>query len=241
MSLNPYRFPTTRWSELAAIRDGPTRERCEALTSLAERYRTPVLAYLIADTRDPVLAEDLAQDFFLWALEKQFFKRADEDRGRFRSFLLRSLEHFRVSEHRKNFAQMRTPVGGFVEPPAEGPPPEGVVTLTPAAIYERAWVCDIIAKAVEQLRESCEAAGFPVRFALLREYIVDPALNGSDRPTMAALSSRYGVTPKQVENWLNWAKDALKDELIQEIGVYSRSPEEEAEELAGLLSALQAS
>jgi DNA-directed RNA polymerase specialized sigma24 family protein len=240
VSINPYRFPTTRWSELAAIRDGPTKERCEALTSLAERYRVPVLAYLIADTRDPILAEDLAQDFFLWALEKDFFARADEDRGRFRSFLLRSLEHFRVSEHRKQSAQMRTPPGGFVEPNPLGVAPEAIDAVTPAAIYERAWVWDVIEKAVEQLKKSCIAAGREVRFKILQDYLVDPALKGSERPTMAALSKKYRVTTKQVETWLNWGKDALKDELLQEIGIYSRSPEEQAEELAGLLAAVNA-
>jgi hypothetical protein len=127
-----------------------------------------VLAYLIADTRDPVLAEDLAQDFVLWALEKDFFGTAPEDRGKFRSFLLRSLE----------------------------------------------------------------------RFAILEESLIDPAPEGSERPTMAKLSAKYGVTAKQVETWLNWGKDALKDELLQEISFYSRTQEEQAEELAGLLDAL---
>lgn len=241
MSPNPYRFPTTRWSELAAIREGPTKERREALSSLAEHYRMPVLAYLIADTRDPVAADDLAQDFFLWALERDFFSRAAEERGRFRSFLLRSLENFRVSEHRKHSAQMRRPPGGFVEPSTDGVVREAVETVTPAAIYERAWVCDVISKAVEQLRRSCEAAHRQTRFAVLRDYVIAPALEGSGRPTMATLSAKYQVTPKQVETWLNWGKDALKSELLQEVNVYARSDEEQTEELDGLLDALHVS
>ncbi len=199
-----------------------------------------MLAYLIADTRDPVWAEDLAQEFFLWALEKDFFDRAAEDRGKFRSFLLRSLDHFRVSEYRKRNAHMRMPAGGFVDPSPDGRVPEAVETITPAAVYERAWVCDVIAKAVAQLRRSCEAAHKELRFSILNDYLIMPALEGIEQPTMAALSAKYAVTPKQVEKWLNWGKAALKDELLQEVSFYSRSPEEEAEELAGLIEALHA-
>jgi DNA-directed RNA polymerase specialized sigma24 family protein len=220
------------------VREGPTKERCEALSSLAEHYRMPVMAYLIADTRDPVLAEDLTQDFFLWALEKDFFGKADEDRGRFRNFLLRSLQHFRIGEHRKESAQMRMPPGGFVEPNSEGIMPEAVETVTAADIYERAWVCDVIAKAVEQLRQFCAETKQDTRFALLRDYVIDPAMEDTERLTMSELSAKYGITTNQVESWLNWGKAALKDKLLTEVNFYSRSEDEQAEELVSMLGAL---
>jgi len=238
MSHDPYRFPTTRWSELAVIREGPTAEKRSALASLAERYRIPVLAFLVAEVRDPVFAEDLVQEFFLHALETDFFRKAAANRGKFRSFLLRSLQNFLISEHRKREAQMRAPPGGFVEPTPEGSLPEAVERVTPAAIFDRAWVCNVIRTAVDTLREQCQADGREVQFAVLNDYVINPALEGIERPTMRELSTKYGLSPKQIEVRLNAGRESLKQEFLREVSFYAVSPEEETEEFEALVRAL---
>jgi RNA polymerase sigma-70 factor (ECF subfamily) len=47
------------------LRAGDPKERDEALAALLQKYRGPVMHYLHRMVREPVLAEDLAQDVFL--------------------------------------------------------------------------------------------------------------------------------------------------------------------------------
>jgi DNA-directed RNA polymerase specialized sigma24 family protein len=57
-----------------------------------DRHRfTPSSAVVATAPQD---AQDLTQDFFVHLLEKGTLDRADQQRGRFRSFLLGALDHF---------------------------------------------------------------------------------------------------------------------------------------------------
>jgi DNA-directed RNA polymerase specialized sigma24 family protein len=69
----------------------------EARAALEEFYRLycyPVYAFIRRRGYDRQDAQDLTQDFFVHLLDKGTLGRADSERGRFRNFLLGSLEHF---------------------------------------------------------------------------------------------------------------------------------------------------
>jgi RNA polymerase sigma-70 factor (ECF subfamily) len=87
-------FPSTHWSVvLAAHSDDPARAR-DALEQLCTVYWYPLYAFLRRRGHQPADAEDLVQGFIAHLLERQFFQAADPDKGRFRSYLLASLNHF---------------------------------------------------------------------------------------------------------------------------------------------------
>ena len=87
-------FPSTHWSVvLAAHADNPARAR-EALEQLCTVYWYPLYAFLRRRGQQPADAEDLVQGFIAHLLEREFFQAADPDKGRFRSYLLASLNHF---------------------------------------------------------------------------------------------------------------------------------------------------
>jgi DNA-directed RNA polymerase specialized sigma24 family protein len=73
------------WWSLPAIhierRLGP------ALASLCENYSYPLYAYLRWRGYPAGQAQDLTQEFFMRVLEGQYLDRADQGKGRFRSFL----------------------------------------------------------------------------------------------------------------------------------------------------------
>jgi RNA polymerase sigma-70 factor (ECF subfamily) len=88
------RFSTTHWSVvLAAGADNPARARA-ALEELCTVYWYPLYAFLRRRGHQPADAEDLVQGFIEHLLERRFFQAADPDKGRFRSYLLASLNHF---------------------------------------------------------------------------------------------------------------------------------------------------
>jgi len=87
-------FATTHWSVVLASRDhDPARAR-DALEQLCTVYWYPLYAFLRRRGHQPADAEDLVQGFIEHLLEHRFFEAADPHRGRFRSYLLASLNHF---------------------------------------------------------------------------------------------------------------------------------------------------
>ena len=78
-------FPTTRWTLVAAAGDRGRPDSRRALESLCEAYWYPLYAYARRRGDTPEEAQDHTQDFFARFLERDYFDRADPDRGRFRS------------------------------------------------------------------------------------------------------------------------------------------------------------
>src|SRR5215207_1735663 len=91
-------FNTTHWSVvlLAGQTQAPQAEI--ALNSLCRTYWSPLYAYVRRAGHSPEDAQDLTQDFFARLLEKKYLQLANQERGRFRSFLLKSLQHFLVND-----------------------------------------------------------------------------------------------------------------------------------------------
>jgi hypothetical protein len=95
-SSEPRVFATTRWSLVligSQLESGEQQAR-EALTELCRTYWRPIFSYVCRRGYSSEDAQDLTQDFFLMILETNWLRHADESRGRFRSFLLKSLQNF---------------------------------------------------------------------------------------------------------------------------------------------------
>src|SRR5687767_12341246 len=100
-------FATTHWSVVLRAGDSVSPEAGTALNYLCRSYWYPLYAYVRRKGHSPHDAQDLTQDFFARLLEKNYIQLAAPERGRFRSFLLKSLNHFLVNEWVRNNAQKR--------------------------------------------------------------------------------------------------------------------------------------
>ena len=106
-------FPTTRISLVRAAAGGSDRRSREALATLCGLYWYPLYAYVRRCGHDAEDAQDLTQGFIARLLEKHSLRQFQEERGRFRSFLLASLKHFLANERDAVRAQKR---GGGLAP-----------------------------------------------------------------------------------------------------------------------------
>src|SRR5580700_6089309 len=86
------RFETTQWSLVSAA--GEDEEKRDALEGLYRSYCSPVYSFVRRHGYSRQDAQDLTQDFFVHLMEKNALTRADPNRGKFRRFLLGSLEFF---------------------------------------------------------------------------------------------------------------------------------------------------
>jgi RNA polymerase sigma-70 factor (ECF subfamily) len=150
-------FRTTRWTQVSRAKaDSPEGRR--ALAELCNAYYEPVATFLRYDLRDADAARELAHDFFAHLLAGGAIARAEQERGRFRSYLLGAVKHF-LSNQRD--ARRRLKRGGGVETvslnetEACAVPDAGV--LSPDAAFDRQWALTVVAHALEALRHECGA------------------------------------------------------------------------------------
>src|SRR5437764_2287003 len=107
VSASAARFPQTLWSMVLEAAQGPSTRSRDALATLCRAYWFPLYAFLRRQGKSPHDAEDLTQGFMLHLLEKETLSRVKREKGKFRSFLLASLQYYLADERSKEMAQKR--------------------------------------------------------------------------------------------------------------------------------------
>src|SRR6185503_3516822 len=157
------KFTTTHWSVVAAARDSSSPGAREALERLCCAYWYPLYAYVRRQGNSPADAEDLTQAFFAFILEKQALVTVDQEKGKFRSFLLAAFTHFFLDQLDRSQAAKRG--GGRQIIHLDGLAPEDRYRLEPAdpvspeKLFERRWALTVLDQARVLLKAECAAAG----------------------------------------------------------------------------------
>src|SRR5690606_13017814 len=103
-SIEPPRggFPSTHWSEIQVAGHGDVQARRAALEALIPRYMPALRSHLLYARRlNPHEAEDVLQAFLAdKVLEQNLIARAEPEKGRFRNFLLVTLDRFMLNRLR---------------------------------------------------------------------------------------------------------------------------------------------
>ncbi len=233
------RFATTHWSVVVTAGLGASQESREALGSLCENYWYPLYAYVRRRGHQPAEAQDLTQGFLTQLIEKGSIQAADETRGRFRSFLLGSLNHFLSNQWRHDQTQKR----GGPEPTLSLDMDEGerrydrepVDTATPERIYERRWAMTLLNKAVETLRAEYELAGKLSVFDELKVYLGGEDSSVPYREIGRRLESSEGAVRVAVHRLRRRCRECLRHEIAQTVA----SSEDIDQELRHLFQAVK--
>ncbi|MBM3891070.1 MAG: RNA polymerase sigma factor, partial [Verrucomicrobia bacterium] len=192
-------FLTTHWSVvLRAGRSDSTRAR-DALAQLCEAYWYPLYAYVRRRGHSPHDAQDLTQEFFARILERHDIARASPERGRFRSFLLASLNHFLANEWDKARAKKRG--GGQTLLRLDDKDAEGRYAIEPAddaapdKLFERRWALTLLERVLARLREEFVTAGKTKLFERLKGFMTS---EGGDT-NYAQAGAELGMTEGNVK------------------------------------------
>ena len=103
-------FLTTRWSVIDKIAENGDTPDQALINELLLKYWKPVYCFLRRKGYDNESAKDLTQGFFEEVVfGKELIRRADQSRGRFRTFLLSALEQYLARVHRNQTARKRIP------------------------------------------------------------------------------------------------------------------------------------
>jgi len=214
----------TQWSLVLRARD----ESQGALNSLFTVYRRPLLAYLERRMRSlghlqgrgrPLGdAEDVLQGFFAALLRRDFLRNVSAEKGRFRTFVLRSLDYFLEDQSRKVRAEK---AGGkveheskdrrdesdrpIVEPPASDVPPDRA--------FDQAFGTIILDKAFRRLREAYRRRG---RAAVCEA--LEPILFGDeDAAPYGELGAKLGMEPQALRTTASRMRGELRELIREEV------------------------
>jgi RNA polymerase sigma factor (sigma-70 family) len=169
------RFRTTRWSVVLLSAQSQASGSQEALAELCGLYWYPLYGFIRRQGRNPEESRDLTQGFFLHLLERKTLMRADPQKGKFRSFLLASLQKYLSTEAARRHRLKR---GGNVEfipfdvqSAEDFHPIESVDTLTPEKMFDARWAMALLGQAMSRLKETYAARGKTSTFETLKAYL----------------------------------------------------------------------
>jgi RNA polymerase sigma-70 factor (ECF subfamily) len=196
-----------------------------ALGRLIERTWKPVYFYLRRKGRDVEAAKDQAQAFFSHLIERRLMDRVEQGRGRFRGFLLASLEHFLANEYRIATAEKRGGTGvplslDFGEAETQYQP---ALAETAETLFTRAWAVGILQGALAELRGELGE-----RFDALRAHL---SAEGP-RPSYRETAGKLGVSEFDLANQLRRARVRLGELVVARVrDTVEGDPGEEVSEL----------
>ena len=238
-----YRFRTTRWTVvlLSAQSEAPGFQA--ALGELCRIYWYPLYAYIRHRGRTSEEAEDLTQGFFLHLLEHKTLGRADRLKGKFRSFLLGSLQNYLSKEADRARCLKR---GGKVEfVPLELQAAEDRYQLEPAdqlsgeKIFEARWALVLLAQALTVLGRQYAVRHKEAVFETLKTFIGIGA-SGSEA-SYAAAGQKLGVGVGTVKTLIHRLRKQYMAIVWEEVSRTVSDPAEIEDELRALCDALIAS
>ena len=168
-----------------------------ALEELCRTYWYPVYSFIRRSGNGPDQAEDLTQGFFEMVLSKDLFPRAEQEKGRLRSFLLRAVQRFVGHEREKQQALKRgggnQPISFDHELAEEWFADESAESLPPDRAFEKRWAMTLLDNALEALSAEQRAAGRQRHWEVLSPFLAWNAGAGSQEDAAAELGVTVGA------------------------------------------------
>jgi len=233
-------FHTTRWTVIMVAAQDDTGAGKEALAKLCQLYWYPLYVFARRRGYSPHDAQDLTQGFFLQILENRTFARADQLKGKFRSFLLACFQNYISVEAQRARSLKRGGDRAFVFLDMESAESryelEPADQLTPQKIFDARWALALLGEAMDRLREQYEIQGKLAIFENLKAFL-DPA------KSRAALSyeeaaKALGVGLGAAKTLIHRLRKQYSALVREEIGRTVSDPREVDEEIHALCEAL---
>jgi RNA polymerase sigma-70 factor (ECF subfamily) len=225
---------------VAEAAQGERQGQRKALGQLLTQYLPALRAHLIHGKGfQPDVADDLVQEFVLSKiLQKDLIAQANQQLGKFRTFLLTALDRFLINRARDARAKKRCPHDG-VQREIAAQAECRQAGQEPSRVFDRAWAHRVIRAGLDRMRLECEAAGRPDVWGLFECRVVGPILEGVPLPHYRQLVERFKLqSPRQAMNLFITAKRMYARCLRSVIAEYAGTEQEIQTELVDLWNVL---
>ena len=234
-------FPSTHWSAILSAGDGESETSHKALNRLCQKYWYPLYVYVRRKGYHLHEAQDLTQEFFVMILKKNYLKSVKRERGRFRSFLLTSMNHFLINEWNKRRAEKRG--GGRVSffseivDAEQRYPIEPVCEETADKAFERSWALTLLQYAFARLKKEWREQGKMKLFEQLKSILICDVDSPSYKQTASELGTSEGAVKVAVHRMRRRLREILQDEIARTVA----NPTEINQEIRCFIEILSAS
>ncbi len=231
-------FLSTRWSVVLAAGGSSEPDAQAALAELCRCYWFPLYSYVRRRVPHADEAQDLIQEFFTHLLEKNTIAVADQQRGRFRAFLLTALRNFLANEWTKS--QTRRRGGGHrvwqldLESGESLIKNEPLDVLTPEKLFDRRWAETLLKVVMNQLQDEFERLGKSDYFDQLKPFLTSGRREVRYEPVARQLGISEGAAMVAAHRMRRRFRDLLRAEIAQTVP----RPEEVDDEIHDLFKAL---
>ena len=188
-------FPATQWSLVDRARQGDDGLRRQALAVLLHRYLPALRAHLVLARRmPPDRADDLLQNFVAdKIIERNLLASAAPGRGKFRTFLLATLNNYTISAHRCAAAAKRAPADRVAELGEAAAAEQVAGGADPSEQFTYAWAKETVGEAVRRMRQECDSSGRADVWRVFEARVVRPALEGVEPVAYERLVRELGL------------------------------------------------
>jgi RNA polymerase sigma-70 factor (ECF subfamily) len=183
-------------------------------------------------------ASDLAQGFFAELLDKNFLQRADQDRGRFRTFLLTAFQRYLCNDFDRKQSLKRG--GGIQLISLDADQSELNLqnqiteTLTPEAIFERRWAMTLLSRVLDLLRNEMSERGRADVFEKCRDCLL-----GEPSQSYCAIAESLCMTESAVKVTVHRMRQRYRELLLQEVSQTLTNADDLDDEIQHLLKVVQ--
>lgn len=232
-------FLTTHWSVVLAAAHSASPKAAAALEQLCQAYWYPLYAYVRRRGYGPEDARDLTQSFFMRLLEREDLRRADRQRGKFRTFLLCALANFLTDEWDRSRRLKRG--GGEMAISFDAATAEERYRLEPvdqldaATLFDRRWATTLLERALVRLEEEFRSRGQAELLSALRPFVLGEQVE----LTYADLALRLGMTVAAAKMAASRMRARCRELLREEISQTVTTPQQAEEEYRALLTILR--
>jgi RNA polymerase sigma factor (sigma-70 family) len=237
-SQNPL-FLTTRWTLVVVAGGGESRSAEEALEAICQAYWFPLYAFVRRYGHTKEQAEDLTQAFFMDLLERKPWQQLDQERGKFRAFLLAALKNFLANHRETSRCQKRG--GSALHFSLDWHNADSRFHLaddsTPDHTYDREWGVELLELVLQHLRDEAIAEGGADRFDILKDFLN----TAGGEATYAGVAETLGINAGAARVAVHRLRKRYRHLLREEIARTLADPAMVEEELRSLFAAFRPS
>jgi RNA polymerase sigma-70 factor (ECF subfamily) len=237
------KFASTHWSLVLAAGGRSSAEGAAAFDILCHSYWRPLYSYVRRRGFSTEDAQDLTQSFFARLMETGSIGRAMPERGRFRTFLLTSMQNFLANEWDRDHTLKRGGGVAFLDldemggAEAEYASDPVSAELPPDKLYERNWTLALLGRATARLEAEFDEAGKSKTFKALSGFLAGDTSATTYAEAAAALGIGEAAARVAVHRLRGRLRDLLRREISETIAEPD-NPSAVAEELRYMLGTL---
>ena len=232
-------FLTTHWSIIENVGTSDDDKNQALIGLLLSKYWKPVYCYLRRKGHDNEQAKDLTQGFFHEVvLGRSLIQKADQSKGRFRSFLLIALNRYLITAKTGQAAQKRIPKSKLVPLDITDLHElrQASSELTPEDSFNYAWVSSLLEQVLQQVEAKSHEDGKTVHWHIFYDRILEPIMEKTEPPSMTEICRRYGIdTETKASNMMVTIKRRFQTALRSHLRSLVVSEDQVDEELAEIM------